>query len=111
MGYDTLCAGHVGSGARKQNSVQIYVKLTCNVSSTYLVHTITYIHVPFNKSCTSMYRYVLVCTRDVRVCTKYPDLVQPVTIPDEPAGCLYWVAAVTIRELLVSVKLACQRET
>ena len=66
-------------------NVPIYasVKLTtCNFSSTYLVHTGTYIHVPFNKSCTSMYRYVPVCTREVRVCTKYPDLVQPVTIPD-----------------------------
>ena len=32
-----------------------------------------------------MYQYVPVCTRDVQVCTKYPDLVHLVRIPDDLA--------------------------
>ena len=44
---------------------------------TYMYHLINHVLV-----CTS-YQYVPVCTKDVRVCTKYPDLVQPVTIPDD----------------------------
>jgi hypothetical protein len=52
-----------------------------------LVHNHTYWYVPFSTLRTSMYWVHTGTYRYIQVCTKYPDFLQPVGIPDVGVVC------------------------
>ncbi len=66
-----------------ENSATLHGNLTCHNTCTYLVHTRTYWDVPFSALSTSMYWVHTGTYWYIPVCTKYPDFVQPVGIPQD----------------------------